>query len=64
MILSDIGIDVEDYLRNTPLHLAAQRNHLKIVKYLVETCKADPNCINERGERPVDMTGDKEIKEV
>lgn len=47
------------------IHLAAQRNqNLKIVKHLNEQSKSDPNCFNDQGERPMDVPGDKEIKEV
>ncbi|VDI32612.1 Hypothetical predicted protein [Mytilus galloprovincialis] len=34
--------DVGDYMKNTPLHVAASAGHLDVVKYLVEECKVSP----------------------
>jgi ankyrin repeat protein len=48
----NVNINAMDYEQNTPLHIAAQNNHPKIVKELVEN-DAQLNLQNEYGETPV-----------
>ena len=37
----------------TPLHLASQRGHLDVVKYLVIQQQIDPECEDEYGNTPL-----------
>ena len=41
--LQDIDLNVSDYDGRTALHLAAAEGHLEVVKFLVETCKVNPD---------------------
>ena len=48
---------------NTVLHAACAANSdLDIIKYLLIAEKCDPNSRNEKGEQPLDLTTNKEIK--
>jgi uncharacterized protein len=41
--------DQENFARITPLHAAAEENHLRIVDYLVHSMKADPALVDVKG---------------
>ncbi|VDI31370.1 Hypothetical predicted protein [Mytilus galloprovincialis] len=47
--------DVGDYIKNTPLHIAAAAGHLNVVKYLVEDCNVSPFIRDNGMKRPVDV---------
>ena len=58
MIWDYIGLGINDKGKggNTPLHLAAQRNHEEIVIWLIEHGGADHGAKNDEGKTPYDMT--------
>ncbi|CAC5360683.1 unnamed protein product [Mytilus coruscus] len=47
--------DVGDYIKNTPLHIAAAAGHLNVVRYLIEDCKVSPFIRDNEMRRPVDL---------
>ncbi|XP_052105059.1 transient receptor potential cation channel subfamily A member 1 homolog [Mytilus californianus] len=50
--------DVGDYMKNTPLHVAASAGHLYVVKHLIEECKVSPFIRDKAMKRPVDVVKD------
>ncbi|XP_071164686.1 alpha-latrocrustotoxin-Lt1a-like [Mytilus edulis] len=50
--------DVGDYMKNTPLHVAASAGHLDVVKYLVEECKVSPFIRDNAMKRPLEVVND------
>lgn len=52
--LKNINADLNlgDYDKRTPLHLAAATGHLDIIKFLVEVCKCDPSIKDRWGATP------------
>ena len=45
--------------RSTPLHWAVHQGSLRKVKFVIETCKSDPNCVNSNGKTPLDLAIEK-----
>ena len=43
--LSRLDMNMGDYDSRTDLHLACCEWHLSCVKYLLQVCKVDPNCL-------------------
>jgi ankyrin repeat protein len=41
--LHDVDLSVGDYDGRTPLHLAAAEGHFDTVKFLINTCKVNPD---------------------
>lgn len=41
--LQDIDLNVGDYDGRTPLHVSSAEGHLECVRFLVETCRVNPN---------------------
>jgi len=62
------NIDAIDSERETPLHLIAQRkndidNVLFIINLLCDTGKAHPDCVNARGQTPLESASNVYVKE-
>ena len=52
----------QDESGNTPLHAAAKKGHLEVVKYLVEY-GADVNCRNNNGDTPLKLAREKNSRD-
>ena len=62
------NVDAIDAERNTPLHLIVQRktdieNVLFIINLLLDTGHAHPDCVNDRGQTPLESVSNVHIKE-
>jgi hypothetical protein len=62
------NIDAIDSRRNTPLHLIAQRkdhieNVLFIINLLCDSGRAHPDCVNDRGQTPLESALNIYVKE-
>ncbi|KAL9986669.1 hypothetical protein ACROYT_G000842 [Oculina patagonica] len=56
-ILCDSGVnlkEVEDYLHNTPLHIAATKNYVSLAKFLIDSYPSMLVATNGQGELPVE----------
>jgi hypothetical protein len=61
-------VDAVDSERDTPLHLIARRNNdienvLFIINLLVDTGGAHPDCVNDRGQTPLESASNTNVKE-
>lgn len=50
--------------REAPLHIACMYNRVEIVKLLLKHPDIDVNILNWKGERPVNLTDNQEIKKL
>ncbi|XP_078370769.1 uncharacterized protein LOC144654486 [Oculina patagonica] len=56
-LLCDSGVnlkEVEDFLHNTPLHIAATKNFVSLAKFLIDSCPSILLATNGQGELPVE----------
>lgn len=62
--LQETFVDIQDAEGNTPMHFAAMSNTLKIVQHLTKNCKGNPSILNNRRQKPRDVTTDQTLKYV
>ena len=55
LIDNGANVNIEDEKEWTPLHYAARKGHVDIVKLLVDAC-ADVTVTSETGQKPEDVT--------
>jgi class 3 adenylate cyclase len=55
LVARGADIDMCDYNKRTSLHLAAERNHLDVVYYLVHQGGAEIDCLDSFGLSPLDL---------
>lgn len=60
--LQETFVDIQDAEGNTPMHYAAMANALKIVQHLTKNCKGNPSILNNRRQKPRDVTTDQTLK--
>ena len=46
-------VSTQDIRKQTPLHLASKKGHLKVVQYLVETGKAEVDAMDVSKAAPI-----------
>ena len=63
MIDNNANVNQAEKFGDTPLHIASERNFLKIVKFLVHN-KAYMNLVNYDGEDPIYIAGQRHHREI